>query len=84
MKDTAVELRKEAAENKRSMIELNSTVSENRKNILNLEIRTNILQEELEALRNKISEVNELRQLVKVRPFPPSFLSSFLPFLLPF
>lgn len=65
MKDTAVELRKEAAENKKNMIELNSSVSENRKNILSLEIRTNVLQEELEALRNKISEVNELRQLVK-------------------
>jgi len=65
MKDTAVELRKEAAENKKNMIELNTSVSENRKNILNLEIRTNLLQEELEALRNKISEVNELRQLVK-------------------
>lgn len=66
MKETAVELRNQAAENKRMMVELTTSVSENRKNIVNLDIRTNLLQEELEALRSKISEVNELRQLVKV------------------
>jgi phosphoribosylaminoimidazole-succinocarboxamide synthase len=70
MKETAVELRNQAAENKRMMVELTTSVSENRKNIVNLDIRTNLLQDELEALRSKISEVNELRQLVKVRPPP--------------
>jgi phosphoribosylaminoimidazole-succinocarboxamide synthase len=73
MKETAVELRSQAAENKRMMVELTTSVSENRKNIVNLEIRTNLLQEELEALRSKISEVNELRQLVKVSPSSPAF-----------
>jgi chromosome segregation ATPase len=70
MKETAVELRTQAEDNKRTMVQLNASVAENRKDILNLEVRTNVIQDDLEALRTKISEVNELRQLVKVCPLP--------------
>lgn len=48
------------------MIDLGYSVAQNKKNIQNLDDRATSMQEEIVALKSKINEVNELRQLIKV------------------
>jgi (p)ppGpp synthase/HD superfamily hydrolase len=71
VKETAVELKAEAAENRKAMIDLSYSVAENKTNISKLDVRTTAMQEEIVALKSKINEVNELRQLIKVCDLHP-------------
>lgn len=48
------------------MIELGYNVAENKKNIATLDSNAVAMQEEIVALKAKINEVNELRQVIKV------------------
>lgn len=48
------------------MIQLGYNVAENKRNIATLDKNTVAMQEEIAALKAKINEVNELRQLIKV------------------
>jgi uncharacterized coiled-coil DUF342 family protein len=67
IKTTAKELKAEAEENRKSMVTLTESVQTNKGNIKVVEDRTDVMRDEIDKLHSKISEINELRNLITVR-----------------
>ena len=66
MKVVSAELKSQAAENQRMMVELNYSVKDNRKDITQLFSDLGGVRTELDAIHNKLTEIAELRSLIKV------------------
>lgn len=66
MKIVSAELKKQAAENQRMMIELNNSVKDNRKDITQLFSDFSGVREELDGIQTKLTEIADLRALIKV------------------
>lgn len=66
MKIVSAELKTQAAENQRLMVELNYSVKDNRKDITKLFGDVTEVREELGGIQAKLLEIDELRTLIKV------------------
>jgi hypothetical protein len=67
MKLVSAELKNQAAENQRMMVELNYSVKDNRKDITQLFADNAGVRQELDAIHTKLTEIADLRALIKVR-----------------
>jgi hypothetical protein len=65
MKKVSAELKNQAAENQRMMVELNYSVKDNRKDITELFSNVAGVRTELEGIQTKLLEIDELRTLIK-------------------
>ena len=66
MKKVSVELKNQAAENQRLMVELNYSVKDNRKDINKLFSDFAGVRIELDGIHKKLTEIADLRHLIKV------------------
>lgn len=69
MKKVSAELKAQAAENQRMMVELNYSVKDNRKDIVQLFADNAETRTELDGIQAKLSEIADLRALIKVIAF---------------
>jgi chromosome segregation ATPase len=65
MKKVSAELKSQAAENQRMMVELNYSVKDNRKDITELFSNFAAVRTELDGVQAKLLEISELRTLIK-------------------
>lgn len=65
MKRVSAELKTQAAENQRLMVELNYSVKDNRKDIIALFSSFGEVRTELDGIQTKLLEINDLRTLIK-------------------
>lgn len=76
MKKVAEELKKQAAENQRMMIELNYSVKDNRNDITKIFDDMSGMRGELDTIQSKLTEINDLRALIKEQRIAHDDLSS--------
>ena len=67
MKLVSAELKTQAAENQRLMVELNYSVKDNRKDIIQIFADNAGVRAELDGIHTKLTEIADLRALIKVR-----------------